>query len=290
MQGPVSVKRRADEARSVLQSPGAIGRLGRESLSLAQHVGDIYLTLNPARGALLALKGFKTMRQGRKTFEAGRLAYMSGKGHQARARMLNEAWKSGAPVGRKQVRDAVSAANKQFSKARKMRSTSSLQNHRGRKQVKQGYNRMRSVPAMMNPPEPLQANPLVDKEGRLIHQGYESLRDLGKLRAQQRMAGRTRVIENGKLAKVGGRQMWRTPDGYIETERTMTVQREDGRWVNIPSFNPRTGLDYGSEAAALEGAKREGRGETSYSDARSAEIAAEAKSRRLGEELRKRGY
>ena len=278
MQGPMGIP----SSETAAFGRGA-GKVGREVLRGAP---DVLMALQPARGAFLALKGYKAIRQGRKTYEAGRLAYLSGKGHEAQARMLNEAWKSGAPVGRKQVRDAVSAANEQFGIARKARSASQVLNHTGRRQVKQGYRRMRSVPAMMDPP-PITVR---DVDGRPVHSGYVPLRDLGKLRAQQRMAGRTRVLENGKLAKVGGRQMWRTPDGYIETERTMTVQREDGRWVNIPSFNPRTGLDYRSEAEALEGAKREGRGETSYSDARSAEIAAAAKSRRLGEELRKRGY
>lgn len=112
----------------------------------------------------------------------------------------------------------------------------------------------------------------------------------GKLDAQARARGRSRILEGGKLARINGRQMWRSDDGYVETERTMTVQRDDGRWVNIPSFDPRTGRDYPSERAALEGARREGYVMKSYRDLKSAEIGAAAKSRRTGEELRKRGY
>lgn len=114
--------------------------------------------------------------------------------------------------------------------------------------------------------------------------------DPGKLMAQRALTGRSRMLEGGKLARVNGRQMWMSDDGYVETERTMTVQRDDGRWVNIPSFNPRTGRDYPSESAALEGARREGYVMKSYRDLKSAEIGAAAKSRRTGEELRKRGY
>ena len=126
------------------------------------------------------------------------------------------------------------------------------------------------------------------RRGRRLAHGRGA--DPGKLGAQRALTGRSRMLENGKLAKVNGRQMWRSDDGYVETERTITVQRDDGRWVNIPSFNPRTGRDYPSEAAALEGARREGYVMKSYRDLKSAEIGAAAKSRRTGEELRKRGY
>ena len=114
--------------------------------------------------------------------------------------------------------------------------------------------------------------------------------DAGKLKAQAKARGRRRMLEGGKLAKVGGRQMWESDDGYIETERTMMVKLPNGRWANIPSFSQRTGRDYKGPREALAGARAEGYTIKSYATRAMASLKGRKKSRRLGEALRKRGY
>lgn len=110
------------------------------------------------------------------------------------------------------------------------------------------------------------------------------------LEADAKARGRSRVIERGKLAKVGGRQMWRTPDGYIETERTITIRLPNGRYANVPSFNPRTGREYKTDGAAYRGARDEGYTIKTYATRAMASLKGRKKSKRLGEELRERGY
>ena len=114
--------------------------------------------------------------------------------------------------------------------------------------------------------------------------------DPGKLKAQAKARGRRRMLEGGKLAKVGGRQMWESDEGDIQTERTRTVKLPNGRYANIPSFSKRTGKDYKGPREALAGARAEGYTIKSYATRAMAYLQARKKSKALGEELRKRGY
>ena len=117
------------------------------------------------------------------------------------------------------------------------------------------------------------------------------MRDPGKLGARRKAVGRERILKDGKLEKVGGRQMFRNLEtGDVETERTITIRLPNGKFANVPSFNSRTGRDYKTEGAAYRGARDEGYTIKSYDTVAQAEAAAGAKSRRLGQELRKRGY
>ena len=114
--------------------------------------------------------------------------------------------------------------------------------------------------------------------------------DPGKLGAQRQLAGRGRMLKDGKLQKLNGRQMWMSDDGEVQTEYTITIKMPNGGYANVPSFNPRTGQNYPTERAALEGARNEGYVIKTFPTAKKAALAAEYKSQKLGVQLRGMGY
>lgn len=175
MQGPIGMAevKRAERYR---KTPEYKRKLREEIANSPQAAlkglgifADAVSLLLPATGALRVIRGLSQVRRGRLAWGASGRAFTRGTQHKARALVQNEARKAGVPIANSQIGASVDAANRNFRVAKRLRSKARVLQHKGKRLQKQGYNRMRPATAIDRDPEP---QPLVDKEGRLIHAGY----------------------------------------------------------------------------------------------------------------------
>lgn len=87
--------------------------------------------------------------------------------------------------------------------------------------------------------------------------------------------------------KIGGRRVYVNQFGEHETERSMTV-KSGKKWINVPSFNTKTGENFKSEKKAKRVARKRGETSKKYKTIPKAEKAAAKRSNKLGRKLNRK--
>jgi len=251
---------------------------GRGAGRVAREVGPWLPDLLPSRmmllGAKNAYKGLRLLYDSRKMRKAAGALDASIDAAKSQARMVEQMRKAGY-AGRQDVVSAVEDANKVIRQKKRAVTMSRRATGGGQKKLGKGLYALGSGASALLEPLGEQPAPASDP---------------GKLGAQRQLAGRGRMLKDGKLQKLNGRQMWMSDDGEVQTEYTITIKMPNGGYANVPSFNPRTGQNYPTERAALEGARNEGYVIKTFPTAKKAALAAEYKSQKLGVQLRGMGY
>jgi hypothetical protein len=254
---------------------------GRGAGRVAREVGPWLPDLLPSRmiytGAKNAYKGLRWIYEGRKMRKAAGALDASIDAAKNQARMVEQMRKAGY-AGRQDVVSAVEDANKVIRQKKRAVTMSRRATGGGQKKLGKGLYGLGSGGSAL-------LEPLGEQGGQPAPAS-----DPGKLGAQRQLAGRSRMLKDGKLQKLNGRQMWMSDDGEVQTEYTITIKMPNGGYANVPSFNPRTGQNYPTERAALEGARNEGYVIKTFPTAKKAALAAEYKSQKLGVQLRGMGY
>ena len=254
---------------------------GRGAGRVAREVGPWLPDLLPSRlmytGAKNAYRGLRWIYEGRKMRKAAGALDASIDAAKGQARMVEQMRKAGY-AGRQDVVSAVEDANKVIRQKERAVTMSRRATGGGQKKLAKGLYALGSGGSAY-------LEPLGEQGGQPA-----PAPDPGKLGAQRQLAGRSRMLKDGKLQKLNGRQMWMSDDGDVETEYTITIKMPNGGYANVPSFNPRTGQNYPTERAALEGARNEGYVIKTFPTAKKAALAAEYKSAKLGVQLRSMGY
>ena len=93
-----------------------------------------------------------------------------------------------------------------------------------------------------------------------------------------------KTVRRSTPYKVGGRRVYINQYGDYESERTRTVKSGKG-YVNVPSFNTKTGEDFKSDKKAKRVARRRGEMSKRFKTIPKAEKAAAKRSNKLGKKL-----
>tara|TARA_R100000278_G_scaffold76452_1_gene59484 strand:- start:375 stop:731 length:357 start_codon:yes stop_codon:yes gene_type:complete len=93
-----------------------------------------------------------------------------------------------------------------------------------------------------------------------------------------------KAVRRSTPYKVGGRRVYINQRGEYETRRGITV-RSGKKFVNVPSFNTKTGEDFKSEKQAKRVARRRGEMSREFKTVEKAVKASKKKSAKIGRKL-----
>jgi len=93
-----------------------------------------------------------------------------------------------------------------------------------------------------------------------------------------------KTVRRSTPHKVGGRRVYINQHGEYETRRGITVS-SGKKFVNVPSFNTKTGEDFKSEKQAKRVARRRGEMSRKFRTVEQAVKASKKKSAKIGKKL-----